>query len=112
MCDRLFALLFSSGDVLPIQIRHVTGTLQLNPPINNDQTLLHVLQTRVTSIKNGLCIGSKGYGLPTCTVGEWIGAGSRFEMEQNNGTAHFLEYMKFKVIHGIDSWNEEKHLSP
>ena len=26
----------------------------------------------------------------------WIDAGSRFETEQNNGVAHFLEHMAFK----------------
>ena len=30
-------------------------------------------------------------------VGLWIDAGSRFETEQNNGVAHFLEHMIFKV---------------
>lgn len=30
-------------------------------------------------------------------VGLWIDAGSRFETEKNNGVAHFLEHMAFKV---------------
>jgi len=30
-------------------------------------------------------------------VGLWIDAGSRFENEKNNGVAHFLEHMAFKV---------------
>ena len=29
-------------------------------------------------------------------MGLWIDAGSRFENEKNNGTAHFLEHMAFK----------------
>ena len=29
-------------------------------------------------------------------VGLWIDAGSRFETEENNGVAHFLEHMAFK----------------
>ena len=32
----------------------------------------------------------------TATVGVWIDAGSRYESEVNNGTAHFLEHMSFK----------------
>lgn len=32
-----------------------------------------------------------------CQVGLWIDAGSRYEHERNNGTAHFLEHMAFKV---------------
>uniref|UniRef100_A0A914ECH4 Mitochondrial processing peptidase n=1 Tax=Acrobeloides nanus TaxID=290746 RepID=A0A914ECH4_9BILA len=34
--------------------------------------------------------------MPTATVGVWIDAGSRYENEKNNGTAHFLEHMAFK----------------
>lgn len=30
------------------------------------------------------------------TIGIWINAGSRFETDQNNGTAHFLEHILFK----------------
>ena len=41
-------------------------------------------------------MASEDYGLPTCTVGIWIDAGSRFETEKTNGTAHFLEHMAFK----------------
>ena len=55
-------------------------------------------ETRVTAIKSGLRIASEDYGLPTCTVGVWIDAGSRFETAENNGTAHFLEHMAFKVL--------------
>lgn len=33
----------------------------------------------------------------TATVGVWIDAGSRAENEKNNGAAHFLEHMAFKV---------------
>jgi|TARA_B110000977_G_scaffold67286_1_gene91380 processing peptidase subunit beta len=32
----------------------------------------------------------------TATVGVWIDAGSRYETQKNNGTAHFLEHMAFK----------------
>jgi len=34
-------------------------------------------------------------------VGLWIDAGSRYENEKNNGTAHFLEHMAFKVSMNI-----------
>jgi len=36
-------------------------------------------------------------------VGLWIDAGSRYENERNNGTAHFLEHMAFKV-----RWDRER----
>jgi processing peptidase subunit beta len=75
----------------------------------------------VTTLANGLRVATEDYGLPTATVifkyiyftlininnkiiilvkqkvGIWIDAGSRFETERTNGTAHFLEHMAFKV---------------
>jgi len=76
--------------------RPITGAVKTNPSVTYNQTLLNVPETRVATIKNGLRVASEDYGLPTCTVGVWIDAGSRFETEQNNGTAHFLEHMAFK----------------
>ncbi|CAF3910449.1 unnamed protein product, partial [Adineta steineri] len=79
--------------------RNITTSLKTNPSSSSSsyqETLLNVPETRVTAIKNGLRIASEDYGLPTCTVGVWIDAGSRFENAENNGTAHFLEHMAFK----------------
>jgi processing peptidase subunit beta len=56
----------------------------------------NVPETRITTLSNGLRIASEDSGLPTCTVGLWIDAGSRYENEKNNGVAHFLEHMIFK----------------
>jgi len=61
-----------------------------------DQLLHNLPETRVTTLSNGLRVATEDYGLPTCTVGIWIDAGSRFETEKTNGTAHFLEHMAFK----------------
>uniref|UniRef100_A0A8D2ZFR8 Mitochondrial-processing peptidase subunit beta n=1 Tax=Scophthalmus maximus TaxID=52904 RepID=A0A8D2ZFR8_SCOMX len=60
------------------------------------QVALNVPETRVTALENGLRVASEDAGLTTCTVGLWIDAGSRYENERNNGTAHFLEHMAFK----------------
>uniref|UniRef100_A0A8C9W377 Mitochondrial-processing peptidase subunit beta n=1 Tax=Scleropages formosus TaxID=113540 RepID=A0A8C9W377_SCLFO len=60
------------------------------------QVVLNVPETKVTTLENGLRVASEDSGLPTCTVGLWIDAGSRYENERNNGTAHFLEHMAFK----------------
>lgn len=49
-------------------------------------------------LDNGLRVASEDSGAPTATVGVWIDAGSRNENEANNGVAHFLEHMAFKVI--------------
>lgn len=61
-----------------------------------NQLLNNLPETRVTTLANGLRVATEDYGLPTCTVGIWIDAGSRFETEKTNGTAHFLEHMAFK----------------
>jgi len=61
-----------------------------------DQVLLNVPETQVSKLDNGLRIASEDSGIPTCTVGLWIDAGSRFENAKNNGAAHFLEHMAFK----------------
>jgi len=60
------------------------------------RVVLNVPETRVTRLDNGLRVASEDSGLSTCTVGLWIDAGSRYENEKNNGTAHFLEHMAFK----------------
>jgi processing peptidase subunit beta len=41
-------------------------------------------------------VATEDSGLPTCTVGLWIEAGSRYETDQNSGIAHFVEHMIFK----------------
>eukprot|EP00937_MAST-01D_sp_MAST-1D-sp2_P001631 g1631.t1 len=59
----------------------------------------YVLQapaTEVSTLSNGLRVASEGGHGETATVGVWIDAGSRYETEQNNGAAHFLEHMAFK----------------
>ncbi|XP_032825634.1 mitochondrial-processing peptidase subunit beta-like [Petromyzon marinus] len=60
------------------------------------QALLNIPETQVSTLDNGLRVASENSGLHTCTVGLWIDAGSRYENEKNNGTAHFLEHMAFK----------------
>jgi processing peptidase subunit beta len=49
-------------------------------------------------LPNGLTIATEeNPTAQTATVGVWIDAGSRAENEKNNGAAHFLEHMAFKV---------------
>ncbi|XP_013917072.1 PREDICTED: mitochondrial-processing peptidase subunit beta [Thamnophis sirtalis] len=61
------------------------------------QIVVNVPETKVSTLDNGLRVASEDSGLTTCTVGLWIDAGSRYENEKNNGTAHFLEHMAFKA---------------
>ena len=53
--------------------------------------------TRISVLSNGLRVATERLDMPTATVGMWIDTGSRYETEKNNGTAHFLEHMTFKV---------------
>lgn len=59
--------------------------------------LINVPATQVTVLNSGLRVASEDSGSPTATVGIWIDAGSRYEDDNNNGVAHFLEHMAFKV---------------
>ena len=52
---------------------------------------------QVTRLPNGLRVASETVPYAsTATVGVWIDAGSRYETDASNGTAHFLEHMAFK----------------
>jgi hypothetical protein len=52
---------------------------------------------QVTRLPNGLRVASEAVPhSKTATVGVWIDAGSRYETDASNGTAHFLEHMAFK----------------
>lgn len=74
--------------------------LRYNSPVPVTTDLTPVLarpETRVTTLANGLRVASESNPLAqTATIGVWIDAGSRFETDQNNGTAHFLEHLIFK----------------
>lgn len=60
------------------------------------QALHNIPETHVTSLDNGLRVASEDSGQPTCTVGLWIGVGSRYETEKNNGAGYFVEHLAFK----------------
>ena len=53
--------------------------------------------TRVTVLDNGMRVATEDSVALSATVGVWIDTGSRNETEKNNGVAHFLEHMAFKV---------------
>lgn len=62
------------------------------------EALINFPATKTTTLDNGLRVATEDSGAPTATIGLWIDAGSRFENEENNGVAHFLEHMAFKVM--------------
>ncbi|XP_006893081.1 PREDICTED: cytochrome b-c1 complex subunit 1, mitochondrial-like [Elephantulus edwardii] len=61
------------------------------------QALQNVPETQVSQLDNGLRVASEQSTQPTCTVGVWIDAGSRYETEKNNGAGYFLEHLAFKI---------------
>ena len=53
--------------------------------------------TKVTVLDSGLRVATERVPYAnSATVGVWIDAGSRFETDETNGTAHFLEHLAFK----------------
>uniref|UniRef100_A0A672FRM2 Mitochondrial-processing peptidase subunit beta n=1 Tax=Salarias fasciatus TaxID=181472 RepID=A0A672FRM2_SALFA len=82
--------------VFPLLLQLPAGPKRLLATQAAQQVALNVPETKVTTLENGLRVASEDSGLTTCTVGLWIDAGSRYENQRNNGTAHFLEHMAFK----------------
>ncbi|XP_043268972.1 mitochondrial-processing peptidase subunit beta [Venturia canescens] len=60
------------------------------------ETLINQPPTRVTALDSGMRVASEDSGAATATVGLWIDSGSRYETDENNGVAHFMEHMAFK----------------
>ncbi|GJP35824.1 hypothetical protein CLOM_g20345 [Closterium sp. NIES-68] len=88
----------------PVQIADEDRFARYNSPIpvtiDHSAALGLIPATRVTTLSNGLRVASEASLHPnapkTATIGVWIDAGSRYESEATNGTAHFLEHMIFK----------------
>ena len=52
---------------------------------------------RVSKLANGLTVATDPMPwIETVSVGVWVGAGTRVETAETNGSAHFLEHMAFK----------------
>ncbi|KAI3720185.1 hypothetical protein L6452_21098 [Arctium lappa] len=67
------------------------------PALADHTSLLTYPETRITTLPNGLRVATEAnLASKTATVGVWIDAGSRFETDETNGVAHFLEHMIFK----------------
>ncbi|KAI1890870.1 hypothetical protein AGOR_G00158050 [Albula goreensis] len=84
------------GRVLAKTRSPVLSLRQGRASVSYAQSLLGAPETRITTLENGLRIATEESGHPTCTVGLWIGCGSRYENERNNGAGFFLEHMAFK----------------
>jgi len=64
-------------------------------------------ETKVTTLPSGFQVASETTDFPTASVGVWIDAGSRYEDEDNNGAAHYLEHMAFKGTKNYSQTNLE-----
>ncbi|KAF7489393.1 Mitochondrial-processing peptidase subunit beta [Sarcoptes scabiei] len=96
------------GNSSPNQSRYVqkllknsskrNGSMKQSCLLHQNQAvpILNVPETRCSTLSNGIRIVTEDSGIPTCTIGLWIDAGSRYETNENNGVAHFLEHMAFK----------------
>uniref|UniRef100_A0A7S2NQZ2 mitochondrial processing peptidase n=1 Tax=Cyanoptyche gloeocystis TaxID=77922 RepID=A0A7S2NQZ2_9EUKA len=62
------------------------------------ELLVNVPETKVTVLSNGLRVATEKSAVnrDTATVGVFVDAGSRYETDETNGVAHFLEHMAFK----------------
>ncbi|KAL5987347.1 hypothetical protein ACLOJK_038512 [Asimina triloba] len=77
----------------PRFLRHASP----HPSLADHAANLSAPATRVTTLPNGLRVATESsLAARTATVGIWIDAGSRYESDETNGTAHFLEHMIFK----------------
>ncbi|KAJ1996465.1 Mitochondrial-processing peptidase subunit beta, partial [Coemansia thaxteri] len=55
-------------------------------------------KTQITTLPNGFTVATENNpSVKTATVGVWVNSGSRSETAKDNGSAHFLEHMAFKV---------------
>eukprot|EP00897_Mesotaenium_endlicherianum_P003888 jgi/Mesen1/3527/ME000197S02544 len=80
-------------------------------PVPVDHTdVLRTPVTNITTLDNGMRVASESSPLAeTATIGVWIDAGSRYETQATNGTAHMLEHMIFKGTkrRSVDKLEEE-----
>ncbi|XP_059452667.1 probable mitochondrial-processing peptidase subunit beta, mitochondrial [Corylus avellana] len=82
-----------------------------HPAAADHTRILSAPETRVTTLPNGLRVATESnLAARTATVGVWIDAGSRFEAEETNGTAHFLEHMIFKGTERRSAWQLEEEI--
>ncbi|WMV17354.1 hypothetical protein MTR67_010739 [Solanum verrucosum] len=82
-----------------------------HPTLADHTSILSFPSTRVTTLPSGLRVATEtNLAVKTATVGVFIDAGSRFETDETNGTAHFLEHMIFKGTEKRTSWEMEEEI--
>mmetsp|Transcript_16787 Transcript_16787/g.28783 ORF Transcript_16787/g.28783 Transcript_16787/m.28783 type:complete len:497 (-) Transcript_16787:221-1711(-) len=89
---------FASGAIVPAEGNPFLRFSNPFPKAIDHSPLLATLpQTQVTTLPNGMRVATEHIPFAeTTTVGVWINSGSRFETDETNGAAHFLEHILFK----------------
>ncbi|KAK9760049.1 Mitochondrial-processing peptidase subunit beta [Basidiobolus ranarum] len=90
------ALVQNASRIRASRLAHLT--FRSAPLLTRTLTTGTDFKTRTATLSNGLTIATETVpGSPTATVGVWIDAGSRDEVSNNIGAAHFVEHLVFKV---------------
>lgn len=87
----------AAADVAPMDTTEMDQEALTTPRYSFPDYLTRIAPTQVTTLDNGFRIVTEPRQGETAAVGVYIGAGSRHETRINNGAAHFLEHMYFKV---------------
>lgn len=77
-------------------LRSTVGHQVLEQPYFSN-VAYQVAPVEMTTLENGIRVVTEERRGETAAVGVFIKAGSRNETKENNGVAHFLEHMYFKV---------------
>lgn len=95
---RCYSSSSSSGVAAPVGSDVFTRYGSPVPTYHAHAGLVRDMQpTKVTVLPSGLRVATEATPhAGSATVGVWIDAGSRFETDATNGTAHFLEHLAFK----------------
>jgi len=54
--------------------------LSHNLSVESEIPSINIPETKISILKNGIRVATEDSGIPTCTVGLWIDAGSRYEL--------------------------------
>lgn len=91
------AFRYLNGIIRPVAQRPLLKGLDRSIVSVAKEKLVDYPETKISTLPSGFRVATEDSHIGTATVGVWIDAGSRYENERNNGTAHFLEHMAFKV---------------
>ena len=91
------AFRYLNGIIRPVAQRPILRGLDRSIVSVAREKLGDYPETKISTLASGFRVATEDSQIGTATVGVWIDAGSRYENERNNGTAHFLEHMAFKV---------------